>query len=408
MTLSGQWRPTVLSLFSGAGGLDYGLEAAGFDTRVCLDSEQDCCETLRQNRPWAVLERDVFHASTEELLSAGGFQGQAPDMLVGGPPCQPFSKSGYWVDGDALRLEDPRAATLVEFMRVWREALPRVVLFENVPGFAYQGKSEALTFIRDEVDRINREREVEYCVTTKVLQAADYGVPQLRERFILVASREARPFVFPAPTHHPAKQNGGFWDKECYRTAWDALADLPDDPGDDLAPRGKWDDLLPSIPEGQNYLFHTERGEGLPLFGWRRRFWSFLLKLAKELPSWTIQAQPGPAVGPFHWKSRRLGVREMQRLQTFPDDVTILGARGSVQRQVGNAVPSLLAEVLGRDIREQLLDGRVEAEMPRLMPPNRAPYPLPEPATAVPSKYLPLAGHHPAHPGTGKGGGRAK
>ena len=78
---------------------------------------------------------------------------------------------------------------------------------KNVPGFVYEGKSEALAFIRDEVDRINREREVEYRVTAKVLQAADYGVPQLRERFILVASREARPFVFPAPTHYPAKQN---------------------------------------------------------------------------------------------------------------------------------------------------------------------------------------------------------
>ena len=156
---------------------------------------------------------------------------------------------------------------------------------KNVPGFVYEGQSEALAFIRDEVDRINREREVEYRVTAKILQAADYGVPQLRERFILVASREARPFVFPAPTHYLAKQSGGLWDKECYRTAWDALADLPDDPDDDLAPRGKWGDLLPSIPEGQNYLFYTDRGEGLPLFGWRRRFWSFLLKLAKELPS---------------------------------------------------------------------------------------------------------------------------
>ena len=169
--------------------------------------------------------------------------------------------------GTRSGLRNPRAATLVEFMRVWREALPRVVLFENVPGFAYQGKSEALTFIRDEVDRINREREVEYCVTTKVLQAADYGVPQLRERFILVASREARPFVFPAPTHHPAKQNGGFWDKECYRTAWDALADLPDDPGDDLAPRGSGMICSPPSRRAKTICFIRKEGKDFRSLG---------------------------------------------------------------------------------------------------------------------------------------------
>ena len=183
---------------------------------------------------------------------------------------------------------------------------------------------------------------------------------------------------------------------------------VPADPDCDLAPRGRWVGLIPSIPEGKNYWFHTDRGEGLPLFGWRRRFWSFLLKLAKELPSWTIQAQPGPAVGPFHWKSRRLGVREMQRLQTFPDDVTILGARGSVQRQVGNAVPSLLAEVLGRAIQDQLLCGPLDSPTPSLMPPSRAPYPLPEAVAAVPERYLSMAGYHSAHPGTGQGWGARK
>ena len=122
---------------------------------------------------------------------------------------------------------------------------------------------------------------------------------------------------------------------------------------EDLTVRGKWADLLPSIPEGSNYLHHTDRGEGMPLFGWRRRYWTFLLKLAKNRPSWTIQAQPGPAVGPFHWSNRRLSVRELSRLQTFPDDVNIVGGKGSAQKQLGNAVPSLLAEVIGRAIRQQ-------------------------------------------------------
>ncbi len=166
--------------------------------------------------------------------------------------------------------------------------------------------------------------------------------------------------------------------------------------------RGKWAELLASIPEGSNYLYHTDRGGGLPLFGWRRRYWSFLLKLAKSRPSWTIQAQPGPAIGPFHWHNRRLSVRELCRLQTFPDDVVIAGGRTSQQRQLGNAVPSLLAEVLGKEIAAQLLGARPKKGL-LLLPPDRSPTPPPEPLGPVPKKHRKLAGKHDAHPGTGKG-----
>ena len=169
--------------------------------------------------------------------------------------------------------------------------------------------------------------------------------------------------------------------------------------------RGAWAELLPSIPEGSNYLHHTDRGGGLPLFGWRRRYWSFLLKLAKDQPSWTIQAQPGPAIGPFHWKNRRLSMRELARLQTFPDDVRITGSRGAVQKQLGNAVPSLLAEVIAREIRVQLLGMKPLAGAPKLLPPDRSPPPAAEPVARVPKKYRKLIGEHDAHPGTGKGYG---
>jgi DNA (cytosine-5)-methyltransferase 1 len=188
-----------------------------------------------------------------------------------------------------------------------------------------------------------------------------------------------------------------------YRTAWDALADVGPELDEELEIRGKWARLLPSIPEGQNYLHHTDRGNGLPLFGWRRRYWNFLLKLAKRLPSWTIQAQPGPSVGPFHWESRRLSHRELCRLQTFPDDVQVYGNRMSVQRQIGNAVPSLLAEVLAQEIKTQLLGYRRTNKPPRLLPPDRSPAPPSERVRSVPREYQQLAGQHQAHPGTGKG-----
>ena len=144
--------PSVVSLFSGVGGIDYGLEAAGFDTRVCVDLDHDSCETIRRNRPsWHVIERDLGDVTSEELLGVAGLSVGELDLLTGGPPCQPFSKAGYWANGDSARLADPRAATLREFMRVWEEVLPRVVLFENVRGFAYQSKTEALDFIRERV-----------------------------------------------------------------------------------------------------------------------------------------------------------------------------------------------------------------------------------------------------------------
>ena len=151
-----------------------------------------------------------------------------------------------------------------------------------------------------------------------------------------------------------------------YATAWDAIGGVDLRAADeDLRVRGRWADLLPSIPEEENYSWHTDRKGGMPLFGWRRCYWCFLLKLAKALPSWTLQAQPGPAIGPFHWEIRRLAVAEMARLQTFPSDITFVGSRGSVQKQLGNAVPSLLAEVIGREVAEQFFGCRLPAR-PRL------------------------------------------
>jgi len=379
----GKWK--VVSLYTGAGGLDYGFEAAGFETVVANDFDHYCCETLRANRPWPVLEKDICTASSKELLDAAGLSAGEIDALIGGPPCQPFSKSGYWANGDTRRLDDPRAATLREFMRCVEELTPKVFLFENVHGIKYSGKEEGFAFLERAVKEINRKKGTRYTLSWAVLNAADYGVPQIRQRFFMVGGREGRTFEFPEPTHGSAEDGG----RKPYVTAWDAIGDLEPPAHEDLQVRGKWADLLPSIPEGENYLWHTDRKGGLPLFVWRSRYWSFLLKLAKDRPSWTIQAQPGPAIGPFHWNSRRLSVREMARIQTFPDDVRFIGNRRSVQVQIGNAVPSLLAEVIARAIAEQLL-GRTVPEEPQLRVPLRRPIPPPEPVGPVPARYLSL------------------
>src|SRR5205823_4158724 len=145
------------------------------------------------------------------------------------------------------------------------------------------------------------------------------------------------------------------------------------------------------------------RGGGKPLFGWRTRYWSFLLKLAKSRPSWTIQAQPGPATGPFHWTNRRLSVQELCRLQTLPDGLRFDCGHNDAQRMLGNAVPSLVAEVIAHEIRNQLLGKPAKSKSLKLLPPRRGPAPPPERVAKVPGAYRSLAGDHAAHPGEGRG-----
>jgi DNA (cytosine-5)-methyltransferase 1 len=394
---------TAISLFTGAGGLDYGFEAAGFTTRAAVEMDARCVETLRRNRDWPVIERDVGRVPTSELLEVAGLAPGEPDVLIGGPPCQPFSKAGFWATGRSRRLDDPRATTLDHYLRVLEEARPRAFLLENVEGLGFRGKDEGLSHIRDAVDAINARAGTAYAPAVAVLNAADFGVPQLRRRLLVIGARDGTPFRFPEPTHADPGTLGLLSNHDRWRTAWDALHDLPEPDDPALEPRGKWAALLPTIPEGQNYLWHTDRGGGEPLFGWRRRYWSFLLKLAKDQPAWTLAAQPGPATGPFHWSGRRLSMREMARLQTFPDDVEVTGSLADAQRQLGNAVPSLLAEVLARTMRTQLIDAPIGGEL-ALSRQAAVTAPPPPPALAsLPDHYHALRGEHEAHPGTGQG-----
>lgn len=277
----------VISLFTGAGGLDLGLEAAGFQTAVAVVYNGPACRTLRANlsaqRPWAVLEADIHGLTSPELAKAGDLKVGEVDLLVGGPPCQPFSKSAYWVHGDTRRLADPRADTLTAWLRVLRDMQPRAFLLENVFGLTYKGKDEALRLLQNTVEAINHEVGTRYSFCWKVLNTANYGVPQVRERFFLVGARDGREFVFPGETHSetpgagvgvPEAQQLGLFRQAAphaamapWCTAWDAIGDLNDREVVGHQVTGKWGELLASIPEGRNYLHHTDRGDGLPLFG---------------------------------------------------------------------------------------------------------------------------------------------
>jgi DNA (cytosine-5)-methyltransferase 1 len=352
----------AIGLYSGAGGLDKGLEQAGFDVRVALDFDHDSCETLRANFPnTEVIEGDIQQISTRRILKLARIKKGELDLLAGGPPCQPFSKSAFW--NGSKGINDPRAVTLREYVRVLKEANPRAFLLENVFGLAYKNNREAMNFL------LEGFRELGYRTSVTVVNAADYGIPQIRQRLLIIGTRnDAGEFRFPFPTH------GSNDNQLPHVTAAEALEGLKVKPGPELEVGGKWGHLLNSIPPGENYLYYTaRRGHQKPLFEWRSRYWSFLLKLAPDKPSWTIQAQPGPYVGPFHWESRRLTFGEMMRIQTFPDDFEFVGSRRSVQKQIGNAVPVQLAQIVGTEIVRALRVAPEQAQLPSAV----APKPLP-------------------------------
>ena len=349
-------RGVAISLFAGAGGLDLGVEQAGFRTAAAIEINHDAADTMDKNFSGLsspVIRESILDVPTRDLLRAAGLKGrERPELLVGGPPCTPFSKSGFWLEWKRAGL-DPDASLLQAYTRVLAEARPRAFLLENVYALTYRNKASRPAFQRllQEVDAAG------YHCQWAVLNAADYGVPQLRPRLFVVGTPKGTPLPeLPEATH------GGRWERRTtggdglpHVTAGEALAGLVTRPEPEEIVRGRWGHLLPDIPPGDNYLYYTaERGHPEPVFQWRSRYWSFLLKLSPDRPAPTIQAQPGPNVGPFHWENRRLRVPELQRLFTYPDDFAFVGRRASIQAQIGNSVPPLLARKVAEQVAESI------------------------------------------------------
>lgn len=384
--------PTFLSVFSGLGGIDLGLDSAGFQSLGCIELDPVARASLTLNRPaWALIHPcDVVQAANALTPADLGIRKRDLGILAGGPPCQSFSKAAQWSPTARQGMRDGRAKCLSGFLRLVNAFLPRVILIENVQGFV-SGKTSARAKLATSLRRINREHNVNYQLQHWILNAADYGVPQRRTRAILFAERNGAHLALPRATHASAPV-----------TTWDAIGELG---GKEVEPfeGRRWLELLPSIPEGHNYLWHTRHGGGKPLFGYRTRFWSFLLKLAKDQPAWTLAAQPGPFTGPFHWENRQLTTEEMLRLQSFPTSWKVAGVRREQVRQIGNATPPLLVEVIGRCIRKEIF-GWVDTGKPSLAisRSDRAP-PPPNTAQPVPHRFLKQIDDWPDHPGTGKG-----
>lgn len=348
-------KPVAISLFAGAGGLDLGVHAAGFRVAAANEYEGTAADTLEKNfashLESEVDRRNILETPTKDLLRAAGLKRKGQlDLLVGGPPCTPFSKSGFWLDWKRDGL-DPDASLLQEYTRILREARPRAFILENVYALTFNNKAS-----RPHFERLQREiDEAGYDFTFDVLNAADYGVPQARPRlFIIGVPKGNKVPTLPAPTHTGSWERRSTGDVDGgvpHVTAGEALDGCRSEPEHEEVLRGQYAHLLPEIPEGDNYLHYTEkRGHPDPQFKWRSRYWSFLLKLDRNKPAPTIQAQPGSNIGPFHWENRRLRVPELKRLFTFPDSYEFVGSRTRIQSQVGNSVPPLL----GQRVAEQV------------------------------------------------------
>ncbi|MGI5367399.1 DNA cytosine methyltransferase [Streptomyces iakyrus] len=387
----------VLSLFTGAGGLDVGLERAGLDTVACIELDADARSVIAANRPgWALPgDGDVNTAAQQLVPQALGMKPGELELIAGGPPCQPFSKAAQWASTARSGMQDDRAKCVHGMLDLVESFLPKALLIENVEGFL-RGKDNASEVIEEGLAGINDRHGTSYRLVAKVVDSADYGVPQHRRRAIGIAYRDGVEVRLPEATHADNPMR-----------AWDVLWDLEEN--EKPPATGQWAALLPSIPEGGNYLHLTARGEGEELFGWRTRYWSFLLKLAKDRPSWTLPASPGPSTGPFHWENRPLSVREQMRLQTFPDEWRIDHPFRAGRRMVGNATPPLLAEVLGRTIVGDLELGEASArarllgEAPSLLPVRQLRVPRAVAPVPIPEAYQPQVGAKEPHPGEGIG-----
>lgn len=204
----------VISLFSGAGGLDIGFEKAGFTVAVSVELDPSCCETLRANRPsLPIINKDITTVSGEEILRKAGLNKGEPALVIGGPPCQSFSLAGL-----RKGLDDDRGKLLFEFVRIVRETLPLGFVLENVKGLTNWDNGRALELLVRELTTPILDGGVEYTYSVakpQVLNAVDYGVPQYRERLILVGNRMGMSFDYPKPFPGPQK------------TVWDAIGMLP-------------------------------------------------------------------------------------------------------------------------------------------------------------------------------------
>lgn len=344
----------TLSLFSGGGGLDIAFHDCGFEIVQMVELEAKYVQTLIQNsQPGKCLENSKpICIDIRDFIPSLDLN---VDFIIGSPPCQTFSAAGRRAAGVA-GTSDARGTLFQEYVRILKTLQPKGFLFENVYGITGAQNGEAWQQIQQAF------QEAGYTIHFRILDAADYGVPQHRERLFIVGLRQGN-YQFPYPTHGPDSP-----DREPFYSAGEAVkgANTTDA---ESGIGGRYGHLLADIPPGLNYSFYTqEMGHPNPVFSWRSKFSDFLYKADPQMPVRTIKAQGGQYTGPFSWENRRFTIAELKRLQTFPDDYEIVGNRQVCIEQIGNSVPPQLGRILALSILDQVMGVKLPFSMHYLSP----------------------------------------
>lgn len=343
----------VISLFSGAMGLDIGMSNAGLNVVVGQDFDASCVETMKANGH-NVLSGDIRDIQPQELLDIAGLQIGEPFMICGGPPCQPFSTAGK-----RLGINDPRGSLFMDFIRMIDYIRPRFFVMENVKGIMSAPLKHVPTAEWDESDPEQRLgtvldvilaefNKLGYKTVYGLLDAVNYGVPQFRERFVLIGSRDGEDIFLPVPTHFQTHQNPIYR----WKTVGDAIRDLEDDKSECATLSAERKKYLHMVPEGGNWkdlpedLIPDAMGGAYESGGGKVGFYR---RLSYAQPSPTITTSPAQkATMLCHPKfDRPLSVKEYARIQQFPDDWVFVGTTAAKYRQIGNAVPVGLGTAIG-------------------------------------------------------------
>lgn len=346
----------VISFFSGAMGLDIGLGKAGLHVVIGQDFEPSCVETMKTNGH-NVLGGDIRDIKPKTILDVTGLKIGEPFMICGGPPCQPFSTAGK-----RLGINDPRGSLFMDFIRMIDYIKPRFFVMENVKGIMSAPLKHVPTEEHDKEDLeqklgtvldviLSEFDKLGYKTVYGILDAVNYGVPQFRERFVLIGSRDNEDIFLPFPTHFQMHQNPNYR----WKTVGDAIKDLESEPGECTALSGDRKKYIHMVPEGGNWkdlpkdIIPIAMGGAYESGGGKVGFYR---RLSYSQPAPTITTSPAQKATMLCHpnQDRPLSVKEYARIQQFPDDWIFTGTVAAKYKQIGNAVPVGLAEAIGRAI----------------------------------------------------------
>lgn len=370
----------AISLFSGAMGLDLGIEKAGFAVRACVEMDKWAAETIRVNTDIPVINRDINQVGTEEILLAAGLKAEEVRLVVGGPPCQAFSTAGR-----QRGLADFRGNVIIQYLRVVSDIRPEFFILENVRGLLSAKLNEVPAEFADEYGYIknikgsvlmfltSEFKKLGYQISYALLDSANYGVPERRERVIVMGHLGER-VPIPSPTHSCE----GLYGTEKWKTLRDAIGDLEANTHQHyINLRAKSVEYMKLLGEGQNWrdlppeLAKEAMGKAYHLSGGKT---GFLRRLHFDAPSPTLVTSPTmPATLLCHpTLLRPLSIEEYARIQQFPDTWKFVGRIETIYKQIGNAVPVGLGYAVGRQIMNYM-EGNVRRneEATNLIPYSR-------------------------------------